>query len=97
MLKQVMLSAALLLSVFAPAQADESFKCTIWECEIKWKTKMGDIDYASVCHNFQDTPRYAACRKAAVKAFEDRCEHGKKQGIPAASVPGCQAVQEYKP
>lgn len=74
-----------------------ALKCTDFQCDVKWKTKMGEIDLASVCYNFKGKSQYQECRNLAVEVFKKRCDRGKANNNQVWVDVYCGALNKYKP
>jgi hypothetical protein len=74
-----------------------ALKCTDTQCDVKWKTNMGEIDLSSVCYNFKGKSQYKECRGLAAKVFAQRCEKGNKNRNQVWVDVYCGASNKYKP
>jgi hypothetical protein len=74
-----------------------ALKCTDLQCDVKWKTNMGEIDLASVCYNFKGKSQYKECRSLAADVFAQRCKKGNQNRNQVWVDVYCGAAKEYKP
>ena len=91
-----LLTGAILFTISLSASA--ALQCSDMQCDVKWKTNMGEIDLSSVCHNYKATPQYKECRNLASKVFAQRCDRAKQNDNPVWKEIYCDnAMKKYKP
>jgi hypothetical protein len=71
--------------------------CSGFQCDVKWKTNMGEIDIPTICYNFKGKPEYQECRNLAVDVFKERCSKGKNNNNQIWVDIYCEALKKYKP
>ena len=85
-----------ILGVFS-STASAALKCTDIQCDVKWKTYMGKIEYASVCYNYKGKSQYKECRRLAADVFKERCDRAKVNSNKIWIDTYCNARKGYKP
>jgi hypothetical protein len=88
--------SGIIAGIFSTA-AFAALQCSDYQCDVKWKTNMGEIDQSSVCYNFKGKSEYTECRNLAVDVFNKRCEKGKNQNNQAWVGVYCGAAKTYRP